>query len=58
VLVATHSPVLASFPGAAVYELDGTGLVAREWADLDLVRDWEAFFDDPARLHHHPLDDR
>jgi predicted ATPase len=57
VLLATHSPVLASFPGATVYELDETGFAAREWADLDLVRDWQAFFDDPARLHHHLLDD-
>ncbi|MFD2090522.1 hypothetical protein [Blastococcus deserti] len=29
----------------------------REWADLDLVQDWQAFFDDPARLLHHLLDD-
>jgi len=57
VLLATHSPVHASFPGATVYELDGSGFAARDWADLDLVRDWEAFFADPARLHHHLLDD-
>jgi predicted ATPase len=31
--------------------------VAREWADLDLVQDWTAFFDDPPRLLHHLLDD-
>ena len=48
---------LESFPGATAYELDGAGFAARDWADLDLVRDWEAFFDDPARLHHHLLDD-
>jgi predicted ATPase len=57
VLLATHSPVLASFPGPTVHELDGTGFAAREWADLDLVRDWEAFFDDPRRMHRHLLDD-
>ena len=44
-------------PRATVYELDGSGFAARDWADLDLVRDWEAFFADPARLHHHLLDD-
>jgi predicted ATPase len=57
VLLATHSPVLAALPGARIYELDGAGFTAREWADLDLVRDWQAFFDDPGRLLHHLLDD-
>ena len=56
VILATHSPVLAALPGARIYELDGDGFAAREWGDLDLVRDWTAFFDDPARLLHHLLD--
>ncbi len=56
VLLATHSPVLAALPGATVYELDGDGFTARTWAELDLVRDWAAFFDDPQRLLHHLLD--
>jgi hypothetical protein len=41
-----------------VYELDGTGFAAREWAELDLVQDWSAFWDDPRRLLHHLLDVR
>ncbi|TFV89181.1 AAA family ATPase [Blastococcus sp. CT_GayMR16] len=57
VLLATHSPVLAALPGATVYELDGSGFAPRQWGDLDLVQDWQAFFDDPARLLHHLLDD-
>jgi predicted ATPase len=57
VLVATHSPVLAALPGATVYELDGSGFTARRWADLDLVQDWQSFFDNPRRLLHHLLDD-
>jgi predicted ATPase len=57
VILATHSPVLASFPGATLYELDGSGFATRQWADLDLVQDWQAFFDDPARLLRHLLDD-
>jgi predicted ATPase len=56
VLLATHSPVLAAFPGATVYELDGDGATARTWADLDLVQDWTAFFEAPDRLLHHLLD--
>lgn len=57
VLLATHSPVLAAVPGARVYELDGDGIAERAWAELDLVQDWQAFFDDPGRLLHHLLDD-
>jgi predicted ATPase len=57
VVLATHSPVLAAVPGATVYELDGAGFTARPWAELDLVQDWMAFFDDPQRLLHHLLDD-
>ena len=55
VLLATHSPVLAAIPGARIYELSADGFTEQEWADLDLVRDWQAFFDDPARLLHHLL---
>jgi predicted ATPase len=57
VLLATHSPVLAALPGARIYELGAVGYTERQWADLDLVQDWQAFFDDPKRLLHHLLDD-
>jgi predicted ATPase len=56
VLLATHSPVLAALPGAQVLELGDDGLTERRWEDLDLVQDWQAFFDDPRRLLHHLLD--
>jgi predicted ATPase len=55
-LLATHSPVLAALPGALIHELDGNGYTAREWTDLDLVQDWQAFFDDPRRLLSYLLD--
>jgi predicted ATPase len=58
VWLATHSPVPAAMPGATIYELDASGFTPRQWADLDLVQDWQAFFADPARLLHHLLDDR
>jgi predicted ATPase len=56
VLLATHSPVLAAVPGARIYELADDGVTERKWAELDLVQDWQAFFDDPGRLLHHLLD--
>jgi predicted ATPase len=56
VLLATHSPVLAALPGALIYELDADGFTPREWGELDLVQDWQAFFDDPRRLLSYLLD--
>jgi predicted ATPase len=56
VLLATHSPVLAALPGARIYELGDDGFIEQPWADLDLVRDWQSFFDDPGRLLHHLFD--
>jgi predicted ATPase len=56
VLLATHSPVLAALPGATIYELGDDGFTERPWTDLDLVHDWQAFFDDPARLLRHLID--
>jgi predicted ATPase len=44
---------LAALPGAQIYELGDDGFTEREWADLDLGQDWQAFFDDPSRLLHH-----
>jgi predicted ATPase len=57
VILATHSPVLAALPGARIYQLDEDGFAEQEWADLDLVQDWQSFFDAPGRLLHHLLDD-
>lgn len=37
VLMATHSPVLASLPGATLLQLDGEGYRETAWEDLDLV---------------------
>ncbi|SDU56163.1 AAA family ATPase [Jiangella alkaliphila] len=52
-LVATHSPLVASLPGATVLEVGEWGLRETAWADLDLVRHWRAFLDAPARYLRH-----
>jgi len=53
VILATHSPLLAAFPGAAVLELGEGAPASREWADLDLVRDWRDFLAAPDRWLRH-----
>jgi predicted ATPase len=53
VLLATHSPLLAAFPGARVLEFTDSGIEQREWHDLDLVTHWQAFLARPdAYLRH------
>ncbi|MBA3339026.1 MAG: AAA family ATPase [Geodermatophilaceae bacterium] len=53
ILLATHSPVLASLPGARILELGPAGMTEREWADLDLVTDWRDFMAAPQRWLRH-----
>jgi predicted ATPase len=47
VIVATHSPVLASVPGATILELGDWGLRPAQWAELEIVQSWRGFLDDP-----------
>ncbi|RNI17976.1 AAA family ATPase [Flexivirga caeni] len=53
VLIATHSPIIASLPGATVLELDADGYQPRSWADLDLVMHYRSFCDAPQRYLRH-----
>lgn len=55
VLCATHSPLVASLPGATVLELGGHGLRQVAYGDLDLVRDWRGFLTAPERSLRHLL---
>lgn len=53
VLCATHSPVLASLPGARILEVGEWGLRETAWADLELVDHWRRFLEVPqAYLRH------
>ena len=53
VLLSTHSPILAAFPGATIYEIGEWGIRACDYDDLDLVRNWRAFLDSPQRYLRH-----
>ena len=53
VLLSTHSPVLAAFPGATVHEVGEWGLRRTAWRDLDLVRNQRAFLESPERYLRH-----
>lgn len=55
VLVATHSPILTSLPGARILELDETGMHERTWEDLDVVDHYRRFLEAPGRYLRHLL---
>ncbi|MCC2308223.1 AAA family ATPase [Cellulomonas chengniuliangii] len=56
VILSTHSPVLAALPGARIWELGEWGMRPCAWEDLDLVRGWRGFLDEPARYLRQVLD--
>ena len=43
-LIATHSPLLLSLPGARIYDLDANPAAIRRWTDLPAVRIYYEFF--------------
>ncbi|MCE0457573.1 AAA family ATPase [Curtobacterium flaccumfaciens] len=53
VVLSTHSPVLAAFPGAEIREVGEWGLRRTGWRDLDLVRNERAFLESPERYLRH-----
>lgn len=52
-VVATHSPVVASIPGAHILELDGEGFHETTWEDLEMVDDHRRFMDSPSHYLRH-----
>jgi predicted ATPase len=53
VILSTHSPLLASLPGATIYEVGDWGLHESQWADLPLVLNWQAFLSAPEQYLRH-----
>lgn len=53
VVLSTHSPVLAAFPGATIHEVGDWGIRRTAWGDLDLVRNQRAFLESPERYLRH-----
>jgi predicted ATPase len=47
-IIATHSPIVMSFPGALIYLLTDKGPKQVAWEDLDHVRILREFLNDPA----------
>jgi predicted ATPase len=57
IIVATHSPLLASLPGATLLELGEHGIRrASSFEDLCLVQNWRLFLGDPQRFLRHLIE--
>jgi predicted ATPase len=56
VICATHSPILASTPGADIIEVGDFGYRRVAWADLAIVDHWRRYLGDPAAYLHHLID--
>ncbi|MGH9034965.1 MAG: AAA family ATPase, partial [Acidimicrobiia bacterium] len=58
VVVATHSPLLVTLPGATLLELGDWGIrTVPSYEDLDLVQTWRSYLDAPGRYLRHLLED-
>lgn len=58
VICATHSPILASTPGADIIEVGDHGARHTKWEDLELVDHWRRYLAKPEFYLRHVIDDR
>lgn len=56
IVCATHSPVLASLPGADIVEVGDHGFRRSSWSELDLVKHWTKFLNAPESYLRHLLE--
>jgi predicted ATPase len=52
-VIATHSPILLSFPGARIYELSETGIAPVAYDDTETVTLYRSFLARPDAYHRH-----
>jgi predicted ATPase len=57
VIVATHSPLVAAVPGARILELGDWGIRPVMWEDLEVVRSWRGFLNNPSPYLRYLLSD-
>jgi predicted ATPase len=52
-IIATHSPILMALPDAVIYQLDGEGIRAVAWDEVEHVSLTRAFLNDPTAFLRH-----
>ena len=56
-IVATHSPILLAYPGATIYQIDGSGIAPVRYEDTEHYAVTKAFLENPARMLSELFDD-
>lgn len=56
-LIATHSPIILSYPGAMLFGLDETGIQTIAYRDTEHYRLTRDFLNAPEQFLHHLFDD-
>jgi predicted ATPase len=57
IVLATHSPIIAATPDAAILELGDWGFRHTPWSELELVGAWRSFLNEPDHYFHHLFDE-
>jgi len=56
-IIATHSPIILSYPNALIYEITQRGVLPTEWENLEHVDTMRQFLKHPDSFHRILLDD-
>ena len=56
-LIATHSPILLTFPGATIYQLSDAGITAVRSEETEAYKLTKAFLDRPEQFLRHLFDE-
>ena len=49
-IIATHSPILLAYPGATIYQIDGSGISPVRYEDTEHYAITKAFLENPGRM--------
>lgn len=49
-IIATHSPILLAYPGALIYQIDGSGITPVKYEDTEHYAVTRAFLENPERM--------
>ena len=56
-IIATHSPIILSYPNALIYEISDRGVLPSDWENLEHVDTMQQFLKNPEAFHRILLDD-
>ncbi|HWP51226.1 MAG TPA: AAA family ATPase [Clostridia bacterium] len=56
-IIATHSPILMTYPGAQVYELSGAGIALVDYRKTEHYQLTRRFLENPEKMLHYLLDE-